>query len=371
MPRRLAVAGTRGKSGVTRLVASGLRASGAKVLAKTTGSRPVVIFPDGSEREIVRHGPPSAREQARLVGLAARLGADTLVAEMMSVGGEALAVESRRILRPSVLAVTNVRLDHLDEMGPDKDAIARTMAAAVPDRAEVFLPEEESRPAFAEEAARRGAKLRPVAPGPADTGSSAPASLPQGEFEPNRRLARAVLLSLGLDERTIERGFRQASPDAGSLRIVSGVFGRPPRPAVCASLFAANDPESSGIALRQLLTAFPVAGRPLVGLLVLREDRGDRTLQWVRAAAAGFFRDFSSVFLAGLPARAALARIRRRPGPTGPVYALIEERAPAALMEKLVSAVVGEPLIVGLGNFVGLGEDIVTHWLDKGTGHDG
>src|SRR5512135_3914272 len=88
LPRRVAVTGTRGKSGVTRLIASGLRASGAKVVAKTTGSRPVVILPDGSEREVARAGPPSVREQVRLVEMAASLGADTLVAEMMSIGGE-------------------------------------------------------------------------------------------------------------------------------------------------------------------------------------------------------------------------------------------------------------------------------------------
>src|SRR5512137_2539029 len=64
--RRIAVTGTRGKSGVTRLIAAGLRASGAKVLAKTTGSKPVVILPDGSEREIARAGPPSVREQVRI-----------------------------------------------------------------------------------------------------------------------------------------------------------------------------------------------------------------------------------------------------------------------------------------------------------------
>src|SRR5512135_22985 len=84
VPRRVAVTGTRGKSGVTRLIASGLRASGAKVLAKTTGSRPVVILPDSSEREIARAGPATIREQLRLVALAASSGADTLVAEMMS-----------------------------------------------------------------------------------------------------------------------------------------------------------------------------------------------------------------------------------------------------------------------------------------------
>ncbi len=86
--------GRAGKSGVTRLIAAGLRASGAKVLAKTTGSKPMLILPDGSEREIARPGGASVREQVRLVTLAARLGADTLVAEMMSIGR---GVPGRRI----------------------------------------------------------------------------------------------------------------------------------------------------------------------------------------------------------------------------------------------------------------------------------
>lgn len=369
MPRRVAITGTRGKSGVTRLIAAGLRASGARVLAKTTGSKPVVIMPDGSEREIVRAGPASVREQVRLVEMAAAVGADTLVTEMMSIGGEALAVESRRILRPSVLAVTNVRLDHLEEMGRDRDTIARTMAAAVPSRAEVFMPTEEIHPAFEEASARRGSKFHPVPLGPDGSGSLVLPSLPPGEFEPNRRLARAVLVSLGLDEGTIARGFREAAPDAGGLKILPGVFGEPPRPAVCISLFAANDPGSSELALRQALAAMPRGSRPLVGLLTLREDRDDRTRQWIRAAAEGFFGDFATVFLAGPPARAAFKKIRRAAGPGGPRFEPAAERSAAALMGRILSSVEGEPVVVGLGNFVGLGEAVVAHWLEKGTGN--
>ena len=144
-----------------------MRASGARVLAKTTGSKPVLIFPDGSEREIARTGPASVREQVRLVELAAESGAEVLVAEMMSIGAECLAVESRRILRPGTLALTNVRLDHMDLMGREKAAIARTLGAAFPERADVFIPEEEVAPAFEEAAARTGSKLRAVARGPA------------------------------------------------------------------------------------------------------------------------------------------------------------------------------------------------------------
>jgi poly-gamma-glutamate synthase PgsB/CapB len=370
VPRRVAVTGTRGKSGVTRLIAAGLRASGARVLAKTTGSKPVLFLPDGSEREIVRPGPASIREQTHLLRLAASAGADTLVAEMMSIGGEGLDVESRRILRPGVLALTNVRLDHLDEMGRDRPAIAATLSAAVPERAEVFVPAEEADPAFATAAARRGARLHLVAKEEAAGGAADSRALPPGEFEPNRRLAAAVLRSLGIDEPTIARGFADARPDPGHLRIFRGAYGRPPRPAVCAGLFAANDPGSSAAALAGALKALPPGeGRPLVALLSLREDRGDRTWQWIEAAGQGFFKPFAAVFLAGLPARAALRPFRRRLGAAGPLVARAAGRSPERIMSEILSAAPPGPLVVGLGNFVGLGEALSLYWARQGTEH--
>jgi poly-gamma-glutamate synthase PgsB/CapB len=345
-----------------------LRASGATVLAKTTGSKPVLILPDGTEQEIVRSGPASVREQVRLVERAASAGAGVLVAEMMSIGAECLAAESGRILRPETLALTNVRLDHLDEMGREKDAIARSLAAAVPGRAEVFIPAEEMHPAFEKAAARTGSRIHPVVRRSAE-GPGADFPLHPGEFEPNRRLAQAVLESLGLDDRTIERGLAAAGPDAGSLKIRRGTFGAPPRPAVCVSLFAANEPESSALALHEAGRIVPFGGRPVVGLLSLREDRGDRTLQWIRAAGDGFFRGFASVFILGPPARAALRRIRRHSGPGGPVFSFVAERSPDDVMSRVLASAPGEPIVIGLGNFVGPGDEIVRYWEERGTAH--
>jgi len=351
---------------VTRLVAAGLRASGARVLAKTTGSKPVLIFPDGTEREIARTGPASIREQIRLAALAASIGADTLVAEMMSIGGECLAAESRSILRPGTLVVTNVRLDHLDAMGRDRASIARTLASAVPPRAEVFIPAEEADPAFAAAAARRRATVRPVARGA--EGSDRP---PLGGFEPNLRLARAVLASLGVDPRTAESGMAAAAPDPGALRLWRGGFGRPPRPAVCLNLFAANEPDSSAASLRAVEEACPFAGRPLVGVLSLRQDRGDRTLQWIGAARQGFFRGFAAVALIGPGAPAALGRFRRAAGEDGPTVALVEAACPEVIMDRVMALAPAEPVIVGLGNFVGPGEDLVRFWDRTGAAHAG
>jgi poly-gamma-glutamate synthase PgsB/CapB len=377
----VAVTGTRGKSGVTRLVAAGLRESGARVLAKTTGSKPVLILPDGSEKEILRAGPASVREQVRLIRLAAATGADTLVSEMMSVGAECLAVESRRILRPGSLVLTNVRLDHLDGMGRRKNDIARSLASAFPERADIFIPKEEIRPVFEEAAARTASRLHPVAPLAPVAGPGADPYSSFGEFEPNVRLALAVLASLGVERETAERGVAGASPDFGGLRAWRGRFGDPPRPAVCISAFAANDPESSAAALERIGGEFPprrrdeggnspdASGR-WVGFLSLREDRGDRTLQWIRAAGEGFFRDFAGVVLLGGPARAALRKIRKSPLPGGTDFSVYDGSSPAALMDRVVSAAPGEPVIIGLGNIVGPGERLIRFWEEKGTPHD-
>lgn len=369
MPRRIAVTGTRGKSGVTRLVAAGLRASGARVLAKTTGSRPVLILPDGTERDILRSGPASVREQVRLAALAAAVGADTLVAEMMSVGGECLAAEARAILRPGMLAVTNVRLDHLEAMGRDRSAIARTLAEAVPARAAVFVPEEEADPAFVAPARRRGATLHPVAPGlAAADGPPSP-----GDFEPNRRLARAVLAACGVDRRTAEAGFAAAAPDPGHMSVRRGDFGRPPRPADCVNLFAANEPDSSAASLRQVEAVLPLAGQPLVGVLSLRLDRGDRTRQWIGAARDGFFRGFAVLALIGPGAPAALGPFRRAVRPPGPAVARVAGRSPEAVMDAVMALAPGPapPVVVGLGNFVGPGEGLVRFWERQRSAHAG
>jgi poly-gamma-glutamate synthase PgsB/CapB len=154
IPLRIGVTGTRGKSSVTRLVAAALRADGRTVVAKTTGSRPVLILPDGLESNILRPGPPTILEQKAVLRAAARIGASTLVAEMMSIGPEALQAEAGKILRPHILIVTNVRLDHRFEMGRTREAIAATLARAFVQGATVLLLEEEMFPVFTEAAAR-------------------------------------------------------------------------------------------------------------------------------------------------------------------------------------------------------------------------
>src|SRR5437764_398066 len=106
VPVRIHVAGTRGKSTTTRLIAAGLRAGGRRVLAKTTGSQPRLILPDGSETTWARRGPAAVREQTRLFAKASRLGVDTVVVECMAIRPEFIWASEKHLVQATTAVIT-------------------------------------------------------------------------------------------------------------------------------------------------------------------------------------------------------------------------------------------------------------------------
>jgi poly-gamma-glutamate synthase PgsB/CapB len=365
VPLRVAVTGTRGKSAVARLVAAALRGAGHRVVARTTGSRPAVILPDGSEQEIERKGSPSLLEGKALLHLARKLKADTVVAELMSINPEYLAVEAGRIFRPSVLALTNVRLDHLDVMGRTKEEIARSLASAIPSKCLVFIPKEECLTVFEEKAKKAGSRLIKV---PLRKGGPAPAGRLY-DFPENTCLALAVAGACGVSERTARKAMAGARPDLGALRAWKVRFGRPSGVWWCLSAFAANDPESTSVIMAKLRsTRFLQKGRRLL-LLNLREDRPDRTRQWLEAAGQGYFREFDRLAVSGAP-RALQRRLAKIQPAAGPPLTVVSDKDPMAVMNNLLGKETGGGLLVGVGNIGGLGRSLIELWERIGEASD-
>ncbi len=360
IPLRICVTGTRGKSTVTRQIAAALRASGRTVLAKTTGSKPVLILPDGSEREISRPGPPTVLEQKRVLALAARLGVDVLVAEMMSIGPECLAAESGKIFRPNCLVATNVRLDHEEEMGRTLEAVAGSLAAAISPGCTVLVPEKEFYPAFDRAAAGRGARIVKL---PAGNGDDLPPGL---DFPDNVRLSLGAAAHLGLDRQTALRGIASSSPDFGGLKIWSLNSPVSGRSWNFASLFAANEPESTRIALERVRERLSFQGKTSIVLLNLRADRASRTRRWLEALRTGYFSGFDRVVFIGEQA-SALGRLRFRRLPEIPAVEAIAARTSNRVMAALWPMSTGDTVVVGIGNIAGIGRQLVEFWDTKGT----
>ncbi len=238
VPIRVHVNGTRGKSTVTRLIAGALRAAGIPTMAKTTGTVPRLILPDGTEREIRRRAPASIREQLWLLRVAARHGARALVVECMAIDPALQRVSEHDMVGASIGVITNARSDHAEVMGTSREHVARALASTVPGDGLLVLGDPASSGPILERAAALGATIVDATAGPIP---ELDARLPSWMHE-NIRTAVAVTRQLGIPDETAIAGMLAAAPDPGAAR--SGTLSVGGRTMPCIDATAANDPES-------------------------------------------------------------------------------------------------------------------------------
>jgi len=365
---RICVTGTRGKSSVTRLIASVLRESGYCALAKTTGSRPVVINPDGTEREILRQGRPSILEAKKILKTAKEQSVKAVVLELMGIFPESVYVESVRMLKPHILVITNVRHDHMAQMGSAKSAIASCFASAIPEDGVAFILEDEFFSVYQTVAEHRRSRIIQVHRESqhsliGDKGGS----YSLFEFAGNIDLALAVSEHLGIDREKALRAMAGTFPDFGSLKVWMGAEDSLMKPWFFVSAFAANDPQST----REIFSLDKIRsllkGRRVIGLLNFREDRGDRTLQWIEALERNEFPELDRIVLLGHHAFAARRRLRN----------IAKERilawpkhSPAEIIQKLSGLEKNGVVLVGMGNMHGSGKAFIDFWEATGRRYD-
>lgn len=354
---RIHVNGIRGKSSVTRLIAGGLRAGGLRTVAKTTGTKPRFIYPDGTEVPVVRAGKANVIEQVRIVRRAAQLRAEALVVECMAIRPELQSLLEDRMIRSTHGVITNARADHLDQMGPTVDDVARNLARTVPRGGSLFTPDRTYAPVFADVARQREAVVHVV-----DGASVDDAVLERfGHLEhaENVAVALAVCEALGVPRETALRGMVEAAPDPGALRAVR-VRGRR-GDAVFVNGFAINDPDSYVLVWRRLAPRLG-AGARLVPLVVCRGDRLDRSRQLGETVAREF--DAERCVVAGA-STGAFVRAYRRAGGRAPLTDM-EGAAPPAVVERVLDLrTEGTPVFYGMGNIVGYGEAVVEAFMAR------
>lgn len=336
IPFRIHVAGSRGKSTTTRLIAAGLRRSGVRTIARTTGTKPRLVLAAGDERPWRRWGPPSIRELTRLVAIAARERAEALVLECMGIRPEALAALERHLVRATHVVITNARSDHLEDLGTDPDAVAAALAHVVPTGGRLFLTDEAALPVLVERARALATSVEVVAT----------RGLPPGEAD--RRLALAVCRAFGVGEDEAARAFEEAAADPGAFSVTW--IERSGKRVRFANAFACNDVASLKLLLAEQRATL---GPPSVVVLNVREDRPARTRQFL-AFLASLDHPFETLFVAG--GGPVVRRQALRAGlPASRIRRLSSADAEAAL-DALVAAAAPEAVIWGVGNYRGLGE---------------
>ena len=142
IPIRIHVNGTRGKSSVTRLIGAGLRAGGYNTITKVTGTFPRMILSDGTEVAIHRKEKANILEQLKIVKYCSKQKADVLLIECMALQPEYQRITEHQMIKATHGVLTNIRMDHLDVMGPRLENVAEALTLTIPKKSKVFTAED-------------------------------------------------------------------------------------------------------------------------------------------------------------------------------------------------------------------------------------
>ena len=358
IPIRIHVNGTRGKSSVTRLITAGLRAGGIRTVGKTTGTRARLLFEDGREEPIVRHGKPNVIEQLKIFRIANQHRAQALVIECMAIRPELQFVSERRMVRATVGVITNAREDHLDEMGPSLENVALALCFTIPPQRIVFTAERALFPIFEGQAKKMGAEIRAV------TENGIPEEVMKRfsyiEHRENVALALAVCEYMGIDKETALEGMVRMNPDPGALRRFTIRHGD--KEIEFVNAFAANDPQSVML-IRDRYHISSRKEKPFVIIFYNRADRPDRAVEFGKLIARGLVAD--QCILVGEATRV-VEHVAVKEGFEQERIINMAGASPAMVFNRLIALPAKQSLVVGIGNIVGAGEQIVAYFERKG-----
>lgn len=362
---RIHVNGTRGKSSVTRLIAAGFREAGFATCAKTTGTLPRVIFPDGSEYPVHRNTRANIIEQIRIVKAAIASNAEVLVIECMALQPLLQKVSQDKLVQATHVVITNVRADHLDVMGPKEEDIAKSFCATIPPNGTVFTAERKYTPILEYGCNDRNARLVTVSE--AEVESITDDTMKKFEYiehKENVALALKICKDFGIEEEIALRGICSAKPDPGALMSFQlNFFGKN---FYFVNAFAANDPESTERIWRKVLSKYNVQQK--IALFNCRADRTDRTIQLAEAYIQ--WPEADQIILMGT-GTFIFAKRAVKLGVSSSKFTFTEDNSVEQIFESILEKINGLAVIVGMGNIGGKGLELIRYFENRSIRKEG
>lgn len=345
------VNGIRGKSTVSRLIDAGVRAGGYKVFTKITGTSPRIIDTFNVEREINRKGKANIKEQIKTINWAYREGAEVLITECMAVKPEYQYICENKILHADINIITNVREDHLDEMGKSLDEIASSLANTIPTNGAIFTSDEKYFDFFKREAIKKNSKVF--------INREEKEEYWEIDFPSNVALALEVCKYIGIDEKKALEGMKNYHRDPGVLKVL--LYKNRENKIYFINAMAANDPNSTEIIIDRLSKKDYWNNKRYL----LVNNRGDRVSRWEQyiSFVKKIDKKFDKILISG-ENRELFQKY------------LLKEKIAKEKIEIVGNAsdfdsIEKDILILAVGNICGNGKKIVDYFEERGEVVDG
>ena len=95
------------------------------------------------------------------------------------------------------------------------------------------------------------------------------------------------------------------------------------------------------------------------GILNLRADRGDRTLQWIENLKESRFDKFEKIYAVGAHSKILKRKVNQK-------IIRIVKKSPEYIMNMIINNSEDNEIIFGFGNMKGMGESLIDHWKNIG-----
>jgi len=360
IPIRIHVNGTRGKSTTTRLIAAGLREAGFKVLAKTTGTLPRLILEDGTEVPIKRRGNANIIEQLKIFTEAAKRKVNVLVVECMAVSPELQWVSEHKMVKSTIGIITNVRQDHLEEIGPELGDMAEALKLTIPQKGVLVTAEKDYFPLFKEQAEKLNTKI--IWADPADVSDRTINKFNYMNFKENISIALQVNKLLGVKEEIALKGILKAAPDPGALKIYK--LSKKNKTLFFVNAFAANDKNSTLLIWKNINKRTDLKKLPKIGIINNRDDRVLRSIQFAHILAEDII--LSKIILLGPLNKLAERTLLKLKVPPDKILNLAKITDTENILQIILQLTSNKGLLIGFGNTKGMGQNLIEYFNKYG-----
>jgi len=337
---RIAVTGSRGKSTTVRFLTALFQEAGYNVLGKVTGTKPMLILPDGKTEIIKRRGIVSILEQKRvLLNRANKLQSDMLITEIMSVTPEYQKVETQQMITPNYYIITNVKNDHIGVTGDDKNEICKVFLASAPKNTIILTLEEEKDLCESTNLKTEGIiylKKNQISEYESKINQ-------QPGFEQTIRFGNKLCQEFGIPDQVLSSVISKFQFDE-EVYFVKKLD----KNKIIVNAFSANDEDSTKEIYNQLIKNYPKHKK--IAIFCTRADKPERTSSWIKALRKQNW-NFNILYVFGPHFNSI-----KRHTYSFPVKKLVINKLPE-LMENNENT-----LFFGFGNYVNSGQKIVNFW---------
>ena len=309
-----------------------------------------MIDSEGKDRIIHRLRLPSIGEQVRLLSYFASERPQAVVMECMAVQPQYQWIAEHQMVKSHIGAITNVRPDHLDEMGPTEDDVAYSLCNTIPVDGILITGEDQKKDILKEVASSNRSDL--IFSDDKSVTNDELDKFTYMEHPSNVAVALDVCKEAGISRDIALAGMHKVQPDLGAL--VAWNLDMNEKRLQFVNGMAANDPVSTLQIWKFVIDRYPAVGGTCV-FFNSREDRPLRTRQMIELTLEEIKPDH--FIIRGDKVTSAVKGLSHHSPKTDVKVIGLDE--PLNEVVDLLEDLPNDTLIYAIGNQVGAGQDII------------